>query len=227
LDYLEWPGFKNKVGLYHDSLDTLSRCVSKKHFLNYPFEITYYHNSRGFRDDEWPEDLSNVIWCLGDSFTHGISVSLEHTWPRILQKRSNIRCLNLGCGGLSNDYIAKMASQIIDNHKPKHIVIMWSFFHRRHEDPHNHIYFKENASDQDNLNNFLSNYHKVNFNCPNITNLLIPKQRIDKKLAKELRLFANFPILDYGRDGFHFAEKTANMIIDYTLHNLNASLSFT
>jgi len=226
LDYLICPSFKNKEGLYPGSMDSLEHCVSKHWYLNYPFDVTYYHNSRGFRDNEWPEDLSSVIWCLGDSFTHGISVPLEHTWPYVLKTRSTIRCLNLGMDGLSNDYISKMALQIQSQYNPKHIVIMWSFFHRRHEDHYTHIYFDQKASDQDNLNNFLHNYHKINFNYPNITNLLIPKQRIDKKLSKELNLFANFPTLDYGRDGYHFGEKTANMIVDYILYDLNTSLSF-
>ena len=224
LDYLNNPAFKNKIGLFHDALDTLEYCMSKHYFKNYPYDVTYYHNSRGFRDEEWPEDLTNLVWCLGDSFTHGMSVPLEFTWPYILQKRINTRCLNLGIDGNSNDFIAKMAMQIIENHNPKHIVIMWSFFHRRHRDPWNFIYFDQTASDEDNLNNFFYNFNKVNSIYPNITNLLVPGQPLSTKLAKEFRIFANYPVLDFGRDGFHFSKKTANKLVDVILRESNNSL---
>ncbi len=76
-----------------------------KEFLDYPYPISYSYNSHGFRDDEWPDDLSNVIWCIGDSFTTGVGVPFDHRWPNILQSKINKRCINLGIDGASNELI--------------------------------------------------------------------------------------------------------------------------
>jgi hypothetical protein len=89
---------KNRIGIpesKNSGMDTLEKCLDKDHYLSYTKDISYRYNSRGFRDHEWPEDLSDVIWCVGDSFTVGIGQPFEETWPNILQKQIGMRCLNL------------------------------------------------------------------------------------------------------------------------------------
>ena len=53
-------------------IDSLKNCVNKQHFKSYPHPVEYQYNSRGFRDDTWPSNLEESIWCIGDSFTVGI-----------------------------------------------------------------------------------------------------------------------------------------------------------
>ena len=108
LDYLNYSFLKNSY-LYFETPDTStdkkenrSKYFSITHFLSYDYPINYQHNSRGFRDSEWPNDLDNIIWCVGDSFTKGLGAPVEHTWPSILQNKTNKRCLNVSINGASN-----------------------------------------------------------------------------------------------------------------------------
>ena len=105
---------KNKINLkeLESGLDSLEHCLNKAHFLDYKKPITYEYNSRGFRDQEWPNDLSDVVWCIGDSFTSGIGQPFEETWPKVLENKIKKRCINLGLDGCSNDHIAHMAKEI-------------------------------------------------------------------------------------------------------------------
>ena len=43
------------------SLKTSSR-AKIKNFLSFPYPISYKINLRGFRDNDWPLDTSNVIY---------------------------------------------------------------------------------------------------------------------------------------------------------------------
>lgn len=111
-------------------IDSIDRCLDKEHFLSYPHHVHYQHNSRGFRDQEWPDDLSDTIWCLGDSFTMGVGSPWTHTWVHALQHKTGIRCINISLDGASNAWISRQAVQILTEVRPKHLVIHWSYLHR-------------------------------------------------------------------------------------------------
>lgn len=107
------------------------------HFLNYPHVVSYRYNSRGFRDQEWPhslEQLQNCIWCVGDSFTVGLGQPIQHIWPQRLSAESGRRTINVSMDGASNQWISRTAQYIIQHIAPKHLVIMWSYTHRRELD---------------------------------------------------------------------------------------------
>ena len=114
-------------------LDTLRECLDKPHFKNYPYHVEYQHNSRGYRDAEWPDsitELQNAIWCFGDSFTVGLGSPLNHTWVNILQSKSNQRCINVSMDGASNNWIARKILILLEEVNPKLIIIQWSFIFR-------------------------------------------------------------------------------------------------
>ena len=114
-------------------MDTLERCANKTYFKNYPYQIMYNYNSRGFRDAEWPDtikELQNSVWCIGDSFTVGVGSPVTHTWRHILQSKLNKRCINISMDGASNTWIARKVIEILKIIKPKLIVIQWSYIHR-------------------------------------------------------------------------------------------------
>ncbi len=118
-------------------MDSPEYCLDSQHFAQYPFEINYKYNSRGFRDVEWPdslEDLKSSIWCLGDSFTVGIGQPFEHTWPQTLQRATSRRTINVSMDGASNHWISRRARQILAEVKPKTMILMWSYAFRS-EDP--------------------------------------------------------------------------------------------
>jgi hypothetical protein len=111
-------------------IDSLDKCRDKKHFKNYPNEVLYHYNSRGFRDAEWPNDLSSAVWCFGDSFTVGLGAPFEYIWTQQLEQALNCRTINVSMDGASNQWIARKVHTIIDEIAPKVIVIQWSYIHR-------------------------------------------------------------------------------------------------
>lgn len=115
-------------------VDSFDKCPDKQHFKNYPYQITYNYNSRGFRDAEWPNDLSQVLWCVGDSFTVGLGAPAHHTWPSVLQRRTGRRCINISLDGASNNWISRTALAILSEFSTADIVVHWSFLHRRELD---------------------------------------------------------------------------------------------
>lgn len=114
-------------------IDSPDRCRDLEHYKNYPYLIEYQYNSRGFRDSEWPEDLCNKIWAIGDSYTVGLGSPVEHSWPYLLQERLNQRVINVSMDGASNNWIARRAREIIQHAKPAAVVIQWSHIERRED----------------------------------------------------------------------------------------------
>jgi len=117
----------------YSGLDTVENCKDLEHFKNYPYTVNYEYNSRGFRDKEWPDSvdqLSDSIWCVGDSFTVGIGSPIEYTWVSILQNLCNRRGINISLDGASNFWIARRAIEILQTIKPKFMVIHWSYISR-------------------------------------------------------------------------------------------------
>jgi hypothetical protein len=159
-------------------IDSIECCFNKQHFLDYPHTVDYQYNSRGFRDSEWPDsfdDLQNAIWCIGDSFTVGIGSPYAFTWSQVLSKATNRRCINISMDGASNTWIARRAHQIIQDVNPTHIVVLWSYIHRR-ESPDSHlpddlrIMFDDKSSlVRDDLKDFINCYNKVS-SCATSTN---------------------------------------------------------
>lgn len=123
----------------YSGLDTYEYCQNKKHFKSYPYSVEYNYNHRGFRDQEWPdsvEELKNSIWCIGDSFTMGLGNPWEHTWPRLLQKQTGHRTINVSLDGASNNWIGRKAVDVLEKIKPCYVVLHWSFLPRRELDLH-------------------------------------------------------------------------------------------
>ena len=107
-------------------LDSPELCLDDAHFENYPYNVNYRYNSRGFRDSEWPDNLTDAVWCIGDSFTVGIGSSIDHTWPVVLSKTVGRRIINVSMDGASNNWIARKASQILAAVASSTFVLHWS-----------------------------------------------------------------------------------------------------
>lgn len=166
----------------YSGIDSPGNCLDKNHFKQYPYSITYNYNSRGFRDQEWPEsvdDLKNSIWCIGDSFTVGIGSPLEHTWPARISIASQRRTINVSMDGASNEWIARTTKKIVDTVNPANIVIMWSFTHRReHPDTtsfdNERIQHYVQSSVEEDWDNFLNCRRCIKQLNSNITEFAIP-----------------------------------------------------
>ncbi len=208
---------QNKINLNQKTsgMDTYKWCRNKNYFKNYKKEISYSYNSKGFRDKEWPKDLSEAIWCVGNSFTVGMGQPFNETWPQLLERATGKRCINVAEDGCSNDVISKRIKKIHQLYKPKWIVVMWSYLHRR-QDKH---YDKTDFGLKEDLKNFKKNYDIAQLCNSNIIHLLIPDAIIEntkrqkyffkKHGVKNIHCFSQ---IDYGRDYQHFGLKTSKKI---------------
>jgi hypothetical protein len=115
-------------------IDSFAHCQDRDHYNSYTKFIVYKFNELGYRDNEWPENIDNCVWAIGDSFTVGIGQPFEETWPQLVQTKLQTRVINISMNGASATWIARRAKFIIDNFNPKTILIQWSYIHRR-EDP--------------------------------------------------------------------------------------------
>lgn len=158
------------------------RQKDKNWFSDYPYPIDYVFNSRGFRDQEWPDsavDLKNSIWCIGDSFTVGVGSPYQHTWPSRLSHATGLRCINISLDGASNSWMTRKILNILEEVQPRHVVVMWSFLQRREKDDHTlddelrRIPYLL-TSDEEDMQNFENCVTAVNQAHPNIVHLTIP-----------------------------------------------------
>ena len=214
---------KNRENFGGDLLDNLANCKDIEHWQNYKKKVYYKFNSKGFRDNEWPDNLSDVIWCIGDSYTVGIGQPFKETWPQLLEKKIGKKCLNISHEGCSNNTIALRCKEIYKLYNPKLIIVMWSYLHRRKINNNDVHYNYEDRSDfgmKADIKNFKKNYHMVNSLNTKIINLMIPRASIDDKLQNLLKHMKNLIIieqLDYARDGCHFDIKTTKSCVDIIL----------
>jgi hypothetical protein len=89
--------------------------------------ITYQCNSYGYRTPEFDFTSSTPsIFCLGCSFTYGIGVRQEETWPALIQQRfPEYDVHNLGSAGSSGDTVVRTLSNAGDLLNPKILLILW------------------------------------------------------------------------------------------------------
>jgi hypothetical protein len=124
------PELENIV-LGSTGLDSVEFCKDRQHFKKFNLPISYAYNSRGFRDSEWPLDPQQSIWCMGDSFTVGLGLPFALTWPQQIRTNLDGGTVSVAMDGASNQWIARRACQVLEQICPKHMIIMWSYFHRR------------------------------------------------------------------------------------------------
>jgi|SRR6056300_196379 hypothetical protein len=247
MNYLELTGNINKEQKY-SGIDDYHECFDQHHFLNYNKPISYKYNTKGFRDKEWPTDTKNRIWCIGDSFTSGIGQPQHETWPALLEDTLGERCINVGEDGCSNDLITLRAKQIIHQHQPKLIVVMWSYFWRRYLQGEN-LHYDKNKRElpKHDMDNFIKNLTTVNGMFENIINLVVPdcfiessidkvhvskekkKKNINRLLsvstATQLPDIIEVEQVDYARDGHHFDILTCQNLVKDVVSYINSKLS--
>jgi len=206
----------------NSGIDTLEKCLDKDHFLSYTKDISYRYNSRGFRDSEWPEDLSDVVWCVGDSFTVGIGQPFEETWPQVLESKLGKRCINVGEDGCSNDTMSLRIQEICKLHSPKLIVVMWSYLHRRRINNKNVHHDVNDFGLEKDMANFSKNFKIVNELPTKIINLLIPFAFDDvKSLEEKYKNIIFTRNIDYARDHHHFDVKTSRGVCQHIIKKIN------
>lgn len=214
--------------LTESGIDSPMYCIDPLHFQNYKKLVVYQYNSRGFRDNEWPDDINNHIWCVGDSFTVGLGQPIDEIWPQQIQTMLNERIINISMGGASNDWIARKVKDILDSFSPKAVLIQWSYIDRR-EYPNTNMLDEDrrmhfDTKDQNNVANFSKKISSIDLNKSKLIHSFIPKfcetpnlkkdenteQKIYNVLKENNAVFFEPPEqVDFSRDGHHYDILTA------------------
>lgn len=204
----------------YSGIDSFRGCLDKKLFLQWPHRVNYNYNSRGFRDQEWPQDLSSAVWCFGDSFTVGIGSCFEHTWPQLLSQHSQRRVINVSMDGASNEWIARQVCDAYDLAQSCNLVLMWSYLHRRENsnldlldlDRRAHSVRSTTHQDFENLSVCRKKVHKHCVDA-NLIELIIPKFVNDTDQHCDFSAdVIRVEYLDRARDGHHFDIVTAEWV---------------
>ena len=217
-------------------IDSFAHCQDKNHYNSYTKFIVYKFNELGYRDEEWPSNIDDQIWAIGDSFTVGIGQPFEETWPQLVQNKMQSRVVIVSMNGASNTWIARRARFILENFNPSVLLIQWSYIHRR-EDPDTSKPDELRALNFDpndfaDFENLTANIMSVETNksTTKIIHSFIPKfynSETDADKATELYNTLNTSNIlyfkpleqeDFARDGYHYdiltATRYANCYVD-------------
>jgi len=85
-------------------------------------KVSYTFNEHGFRCPSFENKPS--IMFLGCSHTLGIGINIEDTWGHLVSKELNLRCINLGQGGGTNDTAFRLGYHWIPKLKPKIVFLL-------------------------------------------------------------------------------------------------------
>lgn len=114
-----------------DTEETYKKAVARfkarnKQYPWTPDSFDYKFNSYGFRGPEPTVTADFKILVSGCSFTEGIGLPYETTWPeRLAAKIPGAVAVNLGQGGHSCDYTARSIYKTLEIIKPDLVAILW------------------------------------------------------------------------------------------------------
>lgn len=123
-----WSGTDQKERFERHCLDPEKK--NKLRLLGFlePNCITYVFNHQGFRCDEFDDRPAGM--ALGCSFTEGVGIPLDDTWPAVLSGLVGQHIWNLGIGGGAMDTCFRMLDHYIDVLNPKFVVLCQPPAHR-------------------------------------------------------------------------------------------------
>ena len=107
--------------LYQENLIKRKSLLEKYDWLS--TEIDYTFNSDGFRSREFSTHTGGVMF-LGCSYTFGIGLPLEQTFPQLVSRELGLECLNLGLPASSNDTAFRLADTWIEKLNPSTVVLL-------------------------------------------------------------------------------------------------------
>jgi len=197
-----------------------------KPYFEYPYEVKYKFNSRGFRDEEWPEDdkLRDAIWCLGDSSGMGTAVPYHDSWYKVLEKDIGVRTINIATPGNTYDQNTDIALKLMRELEPNILIISWTWIHRNNQHEGKRRKYGTRNFDAHTLNVFKKIFVSIDMDSPDVQDV---KYCLDKiKLLEESK--GNTQLIHVFLDSWclrHefytlFIKKVTQLPITYTLFKL-------
>lgn len=113
-----------------DTKESFEKLCKTPEYLEYfrqqgwlePGAITYKINRHGFRCDDFDE--RDCMLALGCSFTIGIGLPVESTWPQLVGKQLGLVAYTMAWGGSSNDSCFRLAEYWIPELLPKAVFML-------------------------------------------------------------------------------------------------------
>ena len=114
-----------------DSEENFKKLCETPEFLEYfsshgwlePGAISYKMNNYGFRCAEFAHGEDCIV-ALGCSFTIGIGLPVESTWPELVGQAMGLKVYNLAWGGNAADTCFRMAEYWVPQLKPKAVFML-------------------------------------------------------------------------------------------------------
>lgn len=134
---VEWFGMDSKKNFDENIKDSKKARHLATSGLDKPGCITYSYNSRGFRSREFDNTPSGI--ALGCSFTEGVGIPVESTWPSQLSNLLDTNIWNLGVGSSSADTAFNLLEHYINELNVQFVLLcappMDRFEFFRYEEP--------------------------------------------------------------------------------------------
>lgn len=100
---------------------------------------TYAFNSLGFRGEEFRSDAARKLYVCGCSYTFGVGLDLEESWPYLFRgdyarraglDERDVCLMNFSQGGASNAYIVRTLISQAAAHKPDLLIAHLTYYRR-------------------------------------------------------------------------------------------------
>ena len=118
-----WSGYDSEE-LWHANFHDPERRrqLAESGWLGKNTAITYDYNHQGFRDDAFDDRPCGI--ALGCSYTEGIGVAAQDTWPSQLTHLVGFKVWNLGIGGVGIDTCFRAMDFWIPILKPRFVALL-------------------------------------------------------------------------------------------------------
>ena len=191
------------------------------HDIDMSKSVVYDFNDFGYRanHDYGPILNENKIVCIGCSFTEGVGLYIEETWPYILSQKLNKPYIQLSIAGASAGYVMWQLKNVIENIQTENIYVFNPPFGRVFEltdkwfdnqnsweyESRNEKHLQTNSENLYHLNDFLLKSIVQNYNINFVDGGM--SADFDKKWGK-------------ARDGHHFDVNFQEYVANQFLKNI-------
>ena len=227
---LEWMPTDSKARYDENLKDPLFVAIAHQNGWTNNSSITYDINSQGFRGKDFDPSVKNIL-TLGCSFTIGVGLRENETWPYILGEKLALPVHNIAGGGWSCDTLFRLSRYWIPELHPDLVVMLAPSSARlelitsdneeltvtSHDDISNNSYLKRwFANDSNSELNRIKNTMAIEMICKKL-NIRFMCYSQDTEMTGRL---AHDPT-NVARDNMHCGAKTHNMFVEKILRDLH------
>jgi hypothetical protein len=227
---LEWMPTDSKAKYDENLRDPLFVAIADEKGWTKNPPITYDMNKQGFRGKDFDSSVKNIV-TLGCSFTIGVGLRENETWPYILGEKLALPVHNIAWGGWSCDTLFRMSRYWIPELCPDLVVMLAPSSVRLELITSDTEYFNYSPHDDISNNNYLKHWfaNDLNSELNRIKNTMAIEM-ICKKLNIRFMCYLQDEEMtgrvphdptNVARDNMHCGTKTHNMFVEKILKDLH------